>query len=179
MTVTIALGRALNVPGRAAPSAALKALFISVGCSNVRTCLQTGNVIFTRAPSGDLRTVLEATFHAQFGFSTDFFFRDLEAWRGIIQSNPFARGAETDPKHHLVYMLEKEPQGEAATTFCRTWAGPESVAVVGCEVFVTYPEGVAGSKLTNAVLERRLGVRGTARNWTTVLKLAALAEDDG
>ncbi len=54
--------------------------------------------------------------------------------------------------------------------------GPERVELSGRHAWLVYPDGVGRSKLTNTVIERRLGVRGTARNWNTVLKLAALAQ---
>ena len=65
---------------------------------------------------------------------------------------------------------------EAAVAALRAAAvGPELIKVAGREAYITYPAGIGGSKLTAAVIERKLGTRGTARNWNTVLKLAALA----
>jgi uncharacterized protein (DUF1697 family) len=55
----------------------------------------------------------------------------------------------------------------------RAWIpGREAIEAQGRELYITYPDGIGDSKLTNAVIERRLGVRGTARNWNTVTKLA-------
>jgi uncharacterized protein (DUF1697 family) len=54
--------------------------------------------------------------------------------------------------------------------------GRESIAAAGRALFVTYPDGVIASKLSGALIERRLGVRGTARNWNTATKLAAMLD---
>jgi uncharacterized protein (DUF1697 family) len=53
--------------------------------------------------------------------------------------------------------------------------GPEVVHVQGREAYVVYPEDIGHSRLTNALIERKLGTRATARNWNTVLKLHGLA----
>jgi uncharacterized protein (DUF1697 family) len=53
--------------------------------------------------------------------------------------------------------------------------GPEKLRAVGRQLYISYPAGAGTSKLTGAVIERTLGIRGTARNWNTVLKLAVMA----
>ena len=53
--------------------------------------------------------------------------------------------------------------------------GPEVVRADGAHAYIIYPDGVGRSRLTHALIERKLGTRGTGRNWNTVLKLAALA----
>ena len=60
----------------------------------------------------------------------------------------------------------------------RSWIpGRETIEAVGRELYIAYPDGIGASKLTGAVIERRLKTRGTARNWNTVTKLAALLAD--
>ncbi len=56
-------------------------------------------------------------------------------------------------------------------------AGPETIRADGRHLYIVYPDGIGRSRLTNALLEKKLGIRGTARNWNTVLKIAALAEE--
>jgi uncharacterized protein (DUF1697 family) len=53
-------------------------------------------------------------------------------------------------------------------------AGKEQVELIGRNLYLTYPDGIGDSELTTTVIERRLGVRGTARNWNTTLKLGEL-----
>ena len=54
--------------------------------------------------------------------------------------------------------------------------GPEMVEARGPHAYIVYPAGVGTSKLTAAVIDAKLETRGTARNWNTVLKLAAQLE---
>jgi uncharacterized protein (DUF1697 family) len=66
----------------------------------------------------------------------------------------------------------RAPQVEALRAAIK---GRERVEVDGRHAYLFYPDGIGRSKLTNAVIESRLGARGTGRNWNTVQKLAALA----
>ena len=66
----------------------------------------------------------------------------------------------------------KDVQGvQAAIT------GPETIRADGRQLYIAYPNGIGKSRLTNTLIEKKLGIRGTARNWNTVLKIAALAEE--
>ena len=56
-------------------------------------------------------------------------------------------------------------------------AGSEIIRGDGRQVYIVYPDGIGRSRLTNVLLEKKLGIRGTARNWNTVLKLAAFADE--
>ncbi len=74
-------------------------------------------------------------------------------------------------------MFLKEPaSAKNVSVLQAAIKGPEVVRADGKHLYVTYPVGIAGSKLTNAVIEQKLGTRGTARNWNTVLKVAALTK---
>ncbi|PYJ75629.1 MAG: hypothetical protein DME69_14645 [Verrucomicrobia bacterium] len=53
--------------------------------------------------------------------------------------------------------------------------GREVVRAGGKHLYIVYPDGIGRSRLTNAVIDKLLGTRGTGRNWNTVLKLASLA----
>ena len=71
--------------------------------------------------------------------------------------------------------LKAAPTAAAIKALSEGYNGPETIHVAGRDAYLIYPEGIGRSKLTNALIERKLGVAGTARNWNTVLKLAALA----
>jgi uncharacterized protein (DUF1697 family) len=172
MGAHIALLRAVNVGGRPAPSADLRALFAELGFGEVQTLLQSGNVVFDAA----LERRLEAAFEKKFGFASDFLVRSAGEWRDIIAANPFAKAAADDPAHLLLFALTKAPDPDKAKALQADWPGPEQVKVIGRDAYIVYPDGIGRSKLTNVLIEKRLGVRGTGRNWNTVLKLAALTQ---
>jgi uncharacterized protein (DUF1697 family) len=72
--------------------------------------------------------------------------------------------------------LAGKPEAGAKAALAKVYSGPEEVEIVGQDAYITYPKGIGKSKLTNALLEKHLGVAGTARNWNTVTKLLALAD---
>jgi len=178
MSACFAFFRAINVGGRPAPMAEVRALFEGLGFSGVKTLLQSGNVAFDAGAGADpagLEARIEAAFEARFGFASDTMVRRAADWPAMMAANPYPEAARADPSHLLVVFLKAAPSRAAAEGFLADWPGPETGAVRGREAFLAYPEGIGRSKLTAAAIERRLGVRGTGRNWNTVVKLAALA----
>lgn len=174
----IALLRAVNVGDRQLPMAELRAMAAELGLGEPRTLLQSGNLIFRSdaAEAAALERRLEAAVQARFGFASDVIVRTSEECAALAAQNPFPEQAAADPARLLVMFLKTAPSGESAQALKAAITGPEQAHVVGREAYVAYPEGIGISRLTNAVIEKKLGVRGTARNWNTVLKLAALAE---
>jgi uncharacterized protein (DUF1697 family) len=175
LTAQVALFRAVNVGGRKATSPELKALAEDLGLADARTLLQSGNLVFRSAQTGaELEAEIERAFVARFGFAADVLVRGPEEWRATVAANPFAEMAARDPSHLLVVALKAAPAAADVAALAAWIPGRESIAAVGRALFVTYPDGVIASKLSGALIERRLGVRGTARNWNTATKLAAM-----
>jgi uncharacterized protein (DUF1697 family) len=177
VTPHVALFRAVNVGGRKATSVELKALADDLGLKDARTLLQSGNLVFRSARAGaELEAEIERAFVLRFGFATDVLVRGPEEWRATVAANPFAAMAERDPSHLLVVALKSTPAAADVAALSAWIPGRETLAAAGRALFVGYPDGVIASKLTGALIERRLGVRGTARNWNTTTKLAAMLE---
>lgn len=178
MTTYLALLRGINVGGHnQMPMAALRKLLTELGWSEPHTWLQSGNVVF-RGPAQETAALegrLEAAAAERLGAPCDFFVRTADEWRQMIARNPMAQTAERDPGHFIVMCLKKAPPPEAVETLRAAITGPEIVEAAGRHLFAHYPVDIGHSKLTNTVMERRLGIRGTARNWNTVRKLAAMA----
>ena len=92
----------------------------------------------------------------------------------VVATSPFPqKGA--DPSRHHVTFLATVPSKERLAAFTAPPSGRDELTIVGQEVYVHTPDGYAGTKLTGTLLERRLGVVSTTRNWNTVTKLHALA----
>jgi uncharacterized protein (DUF1697 family) len=155
--------------------AELRQFAADLGLDAPRTLIQSGNLVFASDLGGaELEALLEAEAMARLGLATDFLVRGADEWRDLIAANPHPDMAEHDPGHLMVMALKSLP-GEVELAALRAWnPGREVVAAVGRQLYITYPDGAGESKLTNAAIERRLGVRGTARNWNTVTKLAAM-----
>ena len=177
MTTYVALLRAVNVGGRSVPMARLRALLDDFGCENAQTLLQSGNAVFAlrgRIAPAVLEKKLESEAQRAFGMDIAFMLRSAAEWNAMIAGNPFADAAQNDPGHLIAMALKTAPAATAVASLRESYKGPESIHVVGRDAYFIYPDGMGRSKLTNALIERRLGVAGTARNWNTVLKLAAL-----
>jgi len=71
--------------------------------------------------------------------------------------------------------LRRAPDAKAVKALQAAIQGREVVRASGTHLYIVYPDGVGRSRLTNALIEKKLDTRGTARNWNTVLKLNALA----
>jgi len=172
----IALLRAVNVGGRSMPMANLRAMVTGMGFSDVRTLLQSGNLVFRGdGESAAIEERLEADSEARFGFHADFLVRDLAEWEAVIANNPYPDEAENDPARLVVVATKSAIGADALAALRSAIKGREYAQVKDRAVYIVYPDGQGDSKLTISVIERAVGCRGTARNWNTVLKLAALA----
>lgn len=177
MATRIALLRAVNVAGtRKLTMAALREFFDAIGADDVRTLLQSGNVVFDAdgGPAAWERT-LEREAAARLGLDTQFFVRTAAEWRAVVAANPFPDAARTDPGHLLVLFLKDAPNRTQVQALRGAIVGREQVRTEGRHAYFMYPDGIGRSKLTGPLIERHLGTRGTGRNWNTVLKIAALA----
>ena len=178
MTTFIALLRAINVGGRAPVTMAdLRSFITALGFTDAQTLLQSGNVVFRGAArtSAGLEEELEAEAVKRLGLETAFLARTAREWDAIVAANPFHTEAERDPSHLVVMTFKDAPKAAAVNALQTAIRGPEIVHADGRQAYIIYPAGIGRSRLTNALIEKTLGTRGTARNWNTVLKLAALA----
>lgn len=173
----VALLRAVNVGKRKAPMAALRAMAEELGLEAPKTLLQSGNLVFGSSKSESaLETLLEKEAEKRFGFAIDFMLRSRDHWQAIIDANPYPKQAKDDAAHLVVLALKKAPATGALEALRAAIKGPETVEINGREAYIHYPDDIGHSKLTNTVLEKKLGVPGTGRNWNTVLKLMQMLE---
>lgn len=177
MTTHVALLRAVNLGGHNKVAMAdLRRLLTELGFSGVRSLLQSGNLVFDARghTSTRLEQLLETAASERLGLDTEFFVRTAREWSAIAAGNPFPRDAKRDPARLLVMFLKRAPARGAVMALRRGLSGREALRARGKHVYIFYPDGIGRSRLTNTVIETRLGTRGTGRNWNTVRKLAAL-----
>ena len=175
-TTQLALLRAVNVGGHGKVSMAdLRRTLERAGFTGVQTLMQTGHLILRDAPADEtkLQRLLESALQQGLGLTTDVFVRSPAELAEVIAKNPFASFAKDDPSHLLVVFHH--------TPFSNSWlraaqasiTGPESIEAVGRHLYITYPDGIGRSRLRLPPQDDGHDVRGTARNWNTVLKLVA------
>ncbi|MFO0808829.1 MAG: DUF1697 domain-containing protein [Gemmataceae bacterium] len=177
MATNIALVRGVNVGGKSSlPMDDLRALVVDAGLADARTLLASGNVVFDGGRRGS-RTIerrLEAVAARRYSRPMTFFVRTAKEWAAVVANNPFPKEAEADPSHLVVIFLKEPPAAASVVGLQKAIRGRERVCCVGRELYAVYPDGIGTSKLTNTVIDKALGTTGTARNWNTVLKLAAM-----
>jgi uncharacterized protein (DUF1697 family) len=177
----IALIRGINVGGHTPVSMSdLRDMLAQLGFESARSLLQSGNLVFrcdTRT-GVDLERMLETEAEKRLGLRADFLIRSATEWREVVSRNPFRKEAERDPGHLVVMFLKSAANAKDVKEVQAAITGPEIIRADGRQVYIVYPAGIGKSRLTNVLLEKKLGIRGTARNWNTVLKLAAIADEE-
>lgn len=156
---------------------ALRELLTGAGYEDVQTYLQSGNVVLSSAASpADLERETSALISQQFGFQVPVIVRTRDELAAVVARDPLGHIAD-NPKRYQVSFLTAELTAEAADRLRALLAEPEELVIHPREVYAWHPAGVARSKLWNALAGKTLGVGATARNWTTVNTLLAMAEE--
>jgi uncharacterized protein (DUF1697 family) len=174
----IALIRGINVGGhKKVAMADLRALLEQLGFTDVKSLLQSGNLVFRsdRRNAAEMERLFETEAVKGLALEADFFVRSAKEWKTVVAENPFPKEAERDPGHLVVMCLKNAPDKADVKGLQAAITGPEIVRAKGRHLYISFPNGIGTSRLTNALIEKKLRTRGTARNWNTVLKLDALA----
>ncbi|MDQ6744773.1 MAG: DUF1697 domain-containing protein [Actinomycetota bacterium] len=172
----VALLRGINLgPRRRIAMAQLRENLGQAGYEGVATYLQSGNVVLRSELDGDaLARRLEGHIREWFGFDVPVVLRSAAELAEILVANPL-RDVADEPKRYQVSFLSGELDDSVVAELSALAVEPERVAILGREVYAWHPDGVIGSRLASALATRKLGVTVTARNWTTVTKLAELS----
>ncbi|HSC91935.1 MAG TPA: DUF1697 domain-containing protein [Gaiellaceae bacterium] len=170
----VALLRGVNLgPRNKVAMADLRATCESVGCTDVTTYIQSGNVVLSsRRTAAGLRTTLERAIADQLGVSSTVVVRTRAQLARVLQANPFPRA---DPKELHVGFLAEPPARRAAASLADVSFPPDEFELRGTELYFRYPNGMGRSKLAAFPFDRRLDVPVTVRNWRTVTKLHELS----
>jgi uncharacterized protein (DUF1697 family) len=178
MTRQVVLLRGINVGthGRIA-MAALRELLRQAGYSDVRTYLQSGNVVLaSEDPPLRLGRQIKERVHERLGIDTDVIVRTRDEIADVIARNPFDNIVD-DPKLYQVTFLSTELAPQVVYDLETADTAPERLVVSGREIYAWHQNGIQRSPLARLLTDRRLGVTATARNWNTVTKLLALADE--
>ena len=169
----VALLRGINVGrGKRLPMAGLAALLEALGCSGVRTLLNSGNAVFDSATApAALATQLQAALREQLALDVPVQVRSAAEFRAIVTDNPLA-GAADDPSRLLVAF----PAPRASLAEISRWpAAPGDggeLRICAHAAYLWCPQGVLESPLAAALLGKA-GAQFTTRNWATVQRIAA------
>jgi uncharacterized protein (DUF1697 family) len=171
----VILLRAVNLGrNRRVPMADLRDALAGAGYQQVTTYLQSGNVILaTRARSDtNLGRSIERLMRVTFGFDVDVIVRAGSHISRIARTNPLALPRVSPASLHVAFLKSKPPVA-AVRKLADLDFGREEFVLRGSELFLRYPKGVAGSKMSTALFERLLGTPATMRTWSVVNELAS------
>lgn len=179
MTAVVGMLRGVNVGGHNKISMeALRAICVALKLRNPQTYIQSGNVVFCSSEP-DLKKLadrMEAGIEKRLGFRPSVILRAISDMRNVVARNPFDSRHGLDPAKLAVFFLADVPTTEIRNKVLAIKVGPEELRIEGRELYIYFPDGMGRSKLP-AVLDRTLKMPATARNWNTVGKLRAMAEE--
>jgi len=182
MPTYISMLRGINVGGHnKVPMDQLRAMFEQLGFKQVRTYIQSGNVVFQgqKAVPSDLSTQIEKEIVAEFGFPASVITRTPDELGKAIAANPFPKESKAEPAKVHIAFLSLLPQAEAVKKLEALATKSERLHCCDKEIYLYYRDGMGRAKLTGNVLERVLSVPATARNWNTVNQLYRMAVEPG
>ena len=170
-----ALLRGINLGSRNKISMAdLRALFESLGAEDVRTHVQSGNVVFrSPATARELERSIEQRISSDLDLDIRVLLRTKAQLAKVVRDNPFLAGQAPQKTLYVTFLADKPAQARVGE-LDPTAFEPDTFEVVGREVYLHVPNGYGRSKLSNAHFEKRLAVAATTRNWNTVTALAEL-----
>ncbi|AET69020.1 hypothetical protein Desor_3537 [Desulfosporosinus orientis DSM 765] len=171
----VALIRGINV-GRAkrVAMADLRSLVVGLGNGDVRTILNSGNVVFTAIEAHAVTSAqrIELGLLEKLGVSAKVIVVSEQELVQVVSENPLDYAAK-DPSRFLVAFLEKPEDRDKLKDLARKDWAPEALAMGERVAYLWCPNGILKSQLP-AEVGRILGDTVTTRNWATVMKLYGL-----
>src|SRR4051812_32408943 len=179
METYVALLRGVNVGGKTLKMEPLRGAFEQGGFSDVRTYVQSGNVVFATAKTSSTRLsqAMEKRILADFGLSIRIVVKSLKQLEEITQRNPFLKDKAIDQsKLHVTFLsaIPTIPGATAARDLGALATNGERFHLFDQQIYLYCPGGYGRTKLSNNAIEKKLKVVATTRNWRTVNALLAL-----
>jgi uncharacterized protein (DUF1697 family) len=157
----------------------LRTSFETLGFEQVRTYIQSGNVIFktTKLSPALLSKRIEDRILSDFGFPVSVISRTANEMTEVIEGNPFLKQRGIDREKLHVTFLSDAPAPAALEKLAPLIAAPDRSCCLGKEIFFYLPNGVSQSVLMKAPVDRILAVVTTTRNWRTVNALHQMCQE--
>lgn len=173
----VALLRGINVGGKAkVPMAELRAMLSRRGYTEVRTLLQSGNVVLASSDPADVvARGIEKGVEDAFGLDVSCLVRTRDQMRAVVDGNPLADVA-TNGSKMMAFFLSARPDPERLAEHDPRSLASDHIRVGDQVVYQWCPDGFLEAPALGPFLEKRLGLRATARNWNTVTKLTGMLD---
>ena len=174
----LALFESLRIGSKRLAMAELREAFEAEGCANIETVVAGGNILFDHPerPDEGLEEKVARMMRARFGMSGVVLVRSPTTLAAAIAGNPFAADGEDEFIHTLLLDGPVDPEAFARMQAGRQ--GAEQIAMGDRALHIDYVSGAAEAKQVGAFVERRLGLRGTARSLRAMKRMLAKMVDD-
>jgi len=176
MTKYAAFLRGINVGGRIVKMADLKVCLEKAGLSDVRTLLQSGNVVFESEEGGAsvpaLKSLIEAALSETFGYPAKVQVMPVEDLSKVVSKYPF--GTAADGQHDYVIFMENGLEGELAVEPCRLAPGEQVAAGLGVVYWRVAKGSTLKSDFAKLLTKSKYRQFNTNRNIRTLRKMLAL-----
>ena len=178
MTTYISILRGINVGGhRKIIMAELRKMYELLGFSQIKSYIQSGNVVFKtnqKMSSHELESLLEKSIKETFGHEVPVLIRTSEEWKMAIKTNPFfTKEANTDKL--FITFLSQSPSTALKEELSSMDFSPDQLKIIDKCVYLYCERKYHETKMTHSIIERKLKVKATARNWKTIMKISALS----
>jgi uncharacterized protein (DUF1697 family) len=174
MPLYIALLRGINVGGNILKMDRLREVCAKLGAKNVRTYVQSGNVVFEAQGSASRWSeTLERKLAGESRLPVSVIVRTAPEMAAVLAGNPFLKEKGIDTARLAVTFLQQSPPKAALEALAALKIGSERYHHAGEEIYLHCPNGFADSKLY--MLDKVLKQRTTTRNWNTVTKLCEMS----
>jgi uncharacterized protein (DUF1697 family) len=178
MPVYIALLRGVNVGQNVLKMDRLRALCAELGLKNVRTYVQSGNIVFeAKGSPSHWGQALERKLAGESRLAVSVIVKTASEMAKVLKDNPFLTEKGIDPGRLHVTFLQQVPPKAALPALDNLDPGSDRFKCVGQEIYLHCPNGYGTTKLTNNLFEKLLSVRATTRNWNTVNKLVEMSAE--
>jgi uncharacterized protein (DUF1697 family) len=178
MKTYILLLRGINVSGKnILKMEDLRKMMIQLGLSQVKTYIQSGNVVFQCdiIDLQNLEQIIQNQIEKDFQIQVKLQVLTPQQLEEAIKNNPFLKDENLDLKHHYFVFLEQEPDLKKLTDFLNLdWNG-ERISYSSKVIFIHYFKGAGQSNLTTNLIEQKLKVGSTMRNLNTTRKILEMA----
>ncbi len=178
MSTYLAFLRAINVGGHAVVKMhALVTAFSAAGCRNVRTFIQSGNVIFeSSAGEQAIHRNLKAKLRSLLGTEPGIFLRTLDEVSALVERDPFAKSRAEQNVTLYVAFLSERPRVSPQFPLLYPKEGLEVFGISGREAFILSRPVPGSHGVPMKRIEKELQASATTRNWNTIVKIAKFAE---